>query len=61
MNTGAKSVMIGVLGMLAGAGGAVLATGQVPGNAAVGQMDRAAIEKIEIGRASCRERVCMLV
>lgn len=46
MNTGAKSVMIGVLGVLAGAGGAVLATGQVPGNAPVGQMDRAAIEKI---------------
>ena len=42
-----KSIMIGGLGVLAGAAGAVLATGAVPGKTeAVNTTDRAAIEKI---------------
>lgn len=45
MKQGAKLAMIGILGVLAGAGAAVLATGQVPGKEAV-SMDRAAVEKI---------------
>lgn len=45
MKQGTKLAMIGILGMLAGAGGVALATGQVPGKEQVG-MDRGAIEKI---------------
>ncbi len=42
-----KSIMIGALGVLAGAAGAVLATGAVPGKSeSVAPTDRAAIEKI---------------
>ncbi len=47
MKQGTKSIMIGGLGVLAGAAGAVLATGAVPGKTeAVNTTDRAAIEKI---------------
>jgi protein-disulfide isomerase len=47
MNQGAKSIMIGVAGILAGAAGAVLATGAASGaGEKVGTTDRAAIEKI---------------
>ncbi len=48
MKQGATSIMIGLLGMLAGAGATVMATGAVPGKApeAVGVQDRAAIETI---------------
>ncbi len=47
MNQGAKSIMIGVAGILAGAAGAVLATGAASGaGEKIGTTDRAAIEKI---------------
>ena len=47
MNQGAKAIMIGLLGVMAGAGATVLATGQVPGNDALpAGIDRGAIEKI---------------
>jgi protein-disulfide isomerase len=47
MNQGAKSIMIGVAGILVGAAGAVLATGAASGaGEKVGTTDRAAIERI---------------
>jgi protein-disulfide isomerase len=48
MNQGAKAAMIGLLGVLAGAGATVMATGAMPskGPDAPSTMDKAAIEKI---------------
>ena len=47
MQQGAKSIMIGMAGILAGAAGAVLATGAASGaGESVGGTDRASIEKI---------------
>jgi protein-disulfide isomerase len=45
MKQGVKYGLMGILGLLAGAGGAVLATGSVPSVSAAG-LDRAGIEKI---------------
>ncbi len=48
MNQGAKAVMIGMIGMLAGAGATVMATGALPAKESptAAAIDKAAIEKI---------------